>query len=203
MLNRLVKRFYRQPVVLALFAFCIGSVLWFVDLTTASRISYNEQEKLQSTLAEVLSNHPYDNNLALTKNTLYDEVIQQTRTIYTASLNGIHSATIISAMAADGYAGQIELLVGISAKGNIVGVRVIQHQETPGLGDDIELRRSNWILSFNGKNINTPIVWAVKRDGGTFDQFTGATITPRAVVNAVRKTLIFYDAHQHEIFSRL
>lgn len=198
--NSVFKRFNRQSVVLALFGFCIGSALWLLDLTTASRIDDNKEARLQSTLAEVLANHPYDNNLAATKKTIYDDTNQQTRTVYTASLKQSLSAIIISAQAPDGYAGQIDLLVGISADSTIVGVRVVQHQETPGLGDDIELRRSNWILSFDGKTISTPLHWAVKRDGGTFDQFTGATITPRAVVNAVRNTLTFYEAHQHELF---
>jgi len=98
--------------VLALFAFCIGSALWLLDLATGSRINLNKEARLQSTLAEVLANHPYDNNLTATKKTIYDDTNQQTRTVYTATLKERLSAIIISAQAPDGYAGQIDLLVG-------------------------------------------------------------------------------------------
>ena len=199
MLGGLSNMLNRHSIVLALFALCTGTVLWVLDLTTTQRIQNNTEAKIQTTLAEVLARNPYNNNLASTKKSIYDETSQQNRTIYTARLNNTLSATIISAQAPDGYAGKIDLLIGISASNEIAGVRVIQHRETPGLGDDIELRRSDWILSFNGLKIDTSLTWAVKRDGGTFDQFTGATITPRAVVNAVRDTLIFYEAHQHEL----
>lgn len=191
----------RQSVVLACFALAIGSALWLFDLTTSTKISLNKQTQLTQSLAEVLAEKWVTNDLPASRKTLFDAELQFERTIYTASIDKQPTAAIISARATDGYAGDIDLLVGILMDGSITGVRVLQHQETPGLGDDIELRKSNWILDFNGTSLTAPIPWAVKRDGGSFDQFTGATITPRAVVRAVNQTLVFFHNYQSAIFS--
>jgi electron transport complex protein RnfG len=96
------------------------------------------------------------------------------------------------------------LLIAINYEGNIIGVRVLSHQETPGLGDKIELRRSNWILTFNERSLTNPTkdAWKVKKDGGEFDQLTGATITPRAIVKAVYKTLVFYKENRGLIYAK-
>ena len=112
---------------------------------------------------------------------------------------------ILQANAPDGYSGTIGLLIGIMADGTLSGVRVIQHKETPGLGDQIELAKSRWITSFNGKSLTHPTEtgWAVKKDQGDFDQFAGATITPRAVVTAVHKALQYFDHYHAELFAQL
>jgi len=112
-------------------------------------------------------------------------------------------AIIAAPTAPDGYNGSIKLLVAIRQNGDLMGVRVVAHQETPGLGDAIDSNKSNWIYSFNGRSLNNPelIDWKVKRDGGHFDQFTGATITPRAVVKMVLKTLQYYQANQTTLAS--
>jgi Na+-translocating ferredoxin:NAD+ oxidoreductase subunit G len=106
--------------------------------------------------------------------------------------NGSLTAYIVETTAPDGYSGNIDLIVALTPDGTILGSRVLNHQETPGLGDKIEARRSPWILSFNGKTVteDNAAKWAVRKDGGDFDQFTGATITPRAVVNAVRNAAL-------------
>lgn len=111
-------------------------------------------------------------------------------------------AVIIPAVAPDGYSGAIKLIVGINRDGSIAGVRVLSHNETPGLGDKIDLKKSDWILEFNGKSLHNPSIeqWRVKKDGGEFDQLTGATITPRAVVKQVRKTLEFFYATEDILF---
>jgi len=110
---------------------------------------------------------------------------------------------ILQAIAPDGYSGAIHLLVGIHADGRVAGVRVIGHRETPGLGDKIELAKSPWIRSFEGKSLTNPAAdgWAVKKDRGEFDQFAGATITPRAVVGAVHRALQYFDAHKAELLA--
>jgi len=110
---------------------------------------------------------------------------------------------ILQAIAPDGYSGAIHLLVGIHADGRVAGVRVIGHRETPGLGDKIELAKSPWIRSFEGKSLSSPEAegWAVKKDRGEFDQFAGATITPRAVVGAVHRALQYFDAHKAELLA--
>ncbi len=109
-----------------------------------------------------------------------------------------------TSVAPDGYSGEIRLLVGVLADGSISGVRVLAHRETPGLGDPIEIERSDWITGFNGRSLGNPVLaqWDVARYGGDFDAFTGATITPRAVVRAVKNTLIYFAQNRERIFAR-
>ena len=122
---------------------------------------------------------------------------------YIATLRGQPSAVILQVTAPDGYSGAIHLLVGIKAGGQLAGVRVLRHKETPGLGDKIELSKSPWVKSFDNKSLANPGAdgWAVKKDGGKFDQFAGATITPRAVVKAVHQALQYFDQHQAELLA--
>lgn len=95
------------------------------------------------------------------------------------------------------------MIVGVNRDGTIAGARVLSHKETPGLGDKVELSKSNWILGFDGRSLQNPQAsqWKVKKDGGEFDQFTGATITPRAVVQQIKRVLEFVAAHETELFS--
>jgi electron transport complex protein RnfG len=115
---------------------------------------------------------------------------------------GTTVAVLLNVVAPDGYAGPIRLLVAVDAAGRVLGVRVLEHRETPGLGDAIESRRSDWLRGFDGRSLVDPPRdrWEVRRDGGDFDQFTGATVTPRAVVRAVRKTLVHVERHHDELF---
>ena len=109
---------------------------------------------------------------------------------------------IIPATAHDGYTGDIDLIVGVNVDGTIAGVRVLNHRETPGLGDKVDLRKSDWVLDFSGRSLSDPTanLWAVKKDKGVFDQFTGATITPRAVVAVILRTLQFAANNRTELF---
>lgn len=129
--------------------------------------------------------------------------LEQGGNINLARESGQITAAIVPAVAPDGYSGPIRLLVGVNRDGTVAGVRVIGHSETPGLGDKVELKKSDWILSFNGTSLQEPPPerWKVERDGGDFDQFTGATITPRAVVGQVKRVLEFVAAHHDTIFS--
>jgi electron transport complex protein RnfG len=123
---------------------------------------------------------------------------------YRARLNGQLSAVILEAVAPDGYSGDIKLLVAVRADGELAGVRVLAHKETPGLGDYIDIGHSEWIKkNFDGQSLaKTPDdAWKVKKDGGRFDYMAGATITPRAVVKAVHKTLQYFAAHREELFT--
>lgn len=109
----------------------------------------------------------------------------------------------MTATAPDGYNGKIEMIIAITIEDKITGIRVLKHNETPGLGDKVELRKSNWINSFTGKQyiVKQDSRWKVKKDGGMFDQFTGATITPRAVVNSVKNTVTDFSTNQSKFFN--
>ncbi len=122
---------------------------------------------------------------------------------YVARKQGAATAVVLEAVAPDGYAGEIRLLIGIQADGRVAGVRVTGHKETPGLGDYIEIARNPWIGQFTGKSLAAPVdaAWKVRKDGGAFDYLAGATITPRAVVKAVRKTLQYFEAHKAELLA--
>jgi electron transport complex protein RnfG len=123
-------------------------------------------------------------------------------TVYRARMDGLPVAVMMIITAPDGYNGDIRLLAGIDAEGAVIGVRVISHKETPGLGDPIEIEKSDWILGFNKKSLRNPESngWGVKRDDGQFDQFTGATISPRAVVKVMHNTLLYFDANKQMLF---
>jgi len=122
--------------------------------------------------------------------------------VYRARYQGEPVAAIFNSIAPNGYSGKIHLLVGVYYDGSIAGVRAVKHNETPGLGDAIEIQKSDWILDFNAKSLGNPPAdqWLVKRDKGVYDQFTGATITPRAVVQAVKNTLLYYEQNAEIIF---
>lgn len=124
--------------------------------------------------------------------------------VFVAVENGVPLATIIASVAPDGYNAPIRLLVGIAPDGTLTGVRVVSHRETPGLGDPIEVEKSDWIRQFDGKSLDNPprAQWAVDKDDGAFDSLTGATITPRAVVRAVRRTLEYYALNRSALFAR-
>ena len=116
---------------------------------------------------------------------------------------GAPAAALFAVTARDGYSGPIRILVGIREDGTITGVRILEHRETPGLGDKIESSRSDWVFQFDGRSIGDPGIddWAIRRDGGQFDQLSGASVTPRAVTGAIRDTLLYFDANREEIFA--
>lgn len=193
----------RHGIVLAAFALLVTLALAIAQFVTKDRIHDNERNRVQSTLAEVLPKHSYDHPLEDNSIEIFDQIANRYRTCYVASRNGKPVAIIITATAADGYSGDIEMLVGILADGTISGVRVTKHSETPGLGDAIEVQRSAWIKSFDGKSRTVPAEsrWTVKKHNGEFDQFTGATITPQAVVIEVQNTLQFFETVKPQLFN--
>ncbi|EHD21400.1 MULTISPECIES: electron transport complex subunit RsxG [Brenneria] len=172
----------------------IGGVWW----ATYHEIELRHQEDTQRQLAAVFPPTLHDNPLSDSEITLTLE--GENVRIYRAALQGRPSGVVMFG-AERGYSGTISLLIGINADGELTGVRTISHTETPGLGDKIELSHGDWILGFNGKSLQntTEKQWRVKKDGGDFDAFTGATITPRAVVKSVHQTLLLFQHHRAEL----
>lgn len=205
--RNVVRNMVTGGALLAAFAIVGVTLVALTWRETAPQIAENERHVLMSSLNEVLPPEAHDNDL------LEDAITVQSPerlgtvapvTIYRAYKDGEPAAALFTTVAPDGYSGEIRLLVGVSADGVVTGVRVLAHKETPGLGDDIEIERSDWITAFAQNSLDNPPLedWDVKRYGGAFDQFTGATITPRAVVRAVRNTLIYFREHRDEIFAR-
>jgi electron transport complex protein RnfG len=200
-LEKLRPKLGYQTGVLAGFALAAALLLGMADLATRGVIQLRLEEDLKAKLEEVIPAEMHDNDLLFDTVTLpsADANLGAPETIvYLAKKQGNVNAVCFKFVAPDGYAGAISLVMGIDKNGEILGVRVISHTETPGLGDKIEISKSKWILSFNGKSLDNVSFeqWAVKKDNGIFDQFSAATITPRKVVLAIRRGLEFYKANQ-------
>lgn len=186
------------------FAFLGSALLAITHALTADRIAENERQAVLRGIEEVVLPGRYDNSpaediLLLAPDPLLDG--ENPVLAYRARKSGRPVAAIIKSVAPNGYNGRIGLLVGINFDGSTSGVRVVRHKETPGLGDAIETRKSDWVLSFNNRTLGDTD-WAVQKDGGDFDQFTGATITPRAIVQAVEKTLQYFEDNREAIFAQ-
>jgi electron transport complex protein RnfG len=195
----------RSAAALGLVAIIGTALLTVVHHLTAERIEAEERRVVQQQLGQILPADSYDNVLLDDRFSFSDTAWfsrGQTVTAYRARKQGQAVAVILRFKAVDGYNGDIHLLAGIRVDGSLSGVRVISHKETPGLGDAIEAEKSNWVLGFNGKSLFSPSErsWTVKKDGGQFDQFTGATITPRAVVNAVHSALEYFESASDTLF---
>lgn len=183
---------------------CMVSVLLIIgNLETSDRIEHHIETEKRAILAEVLPASLYDNEPLSTAEPLPQTgAFSSPPILYTATRDGQFSGAALQT-SVYGWGSDIQFIAAIDASGEITGVRVIDHKETPGLADGIELSKSNWILGFNGRSLrNTPASsWAVKKDGGDIDQFTGATITPRAVVKGVYQSLQSLDQHRQQVLS--
>ncbi|AST68888.1 MULTISPECIES: electron transport complex subunit RsxG [Kosakonia] len=184
----------KHGVTLALFAAGSTGLTAAINQMTKSTIADQAVLQQKALFDQVLPPESYTNALAQSCYVVSDPALGKgSHRVWIAQKEDKPVAAVIESTAPDGYSGAIQLLVGADFSGTVLGVRVTEHHETPGLGDKIELRISNWITYFAGKKIDGPADshFAVKKDGGDFDQFTGATITPRAVVNAVKRTGIY------------
>ena len=201
---------YRQivitTIILLLFAL-IGTALVVTTFdNTRERIAANERATLLRKLHQLIQPEQHDNTLLEDTLLVTDKTLLGTGrpvTVYRARKASQPVALVITPIAPDGYSSSIKLLVGINVDGTLSGVRVVAHRETPGLGDAIDETRSDWIHIFDNKSLGNPLLarWKVKKDGGDFDQLTGATITPRAVVKAVRQALLYYRDNQEALFA--
>lgn len=189
----------KNSLLLGLFALATAAILAGTNAATETRIAAAERQAAQRALLEIVPLDRHDNDLLMDTQPIDPQYwpmlgLKQGGEVNIARAGGRPVAVIVPAVAPDGYSGDIKLIIGINADGTLAGVRTLAHNETPGLGDKIDLKKSRWMLSFDGKSLTNPTLedWEVKKDGGVFDQFTGATITPRAVVHQVRRALQFY-----------
>lgn len=194
----------RAAAMLGIAALLATALLAGIHGATSQRIAERERQQALARLAAVLPPSLYDNDPVADTVFVTDARLGPGgHAVHRARREGAAVAVAIAATAPDGYAGPIGLIVGIDKDGTVLGVRVLSHSETPGLGDPVEERRSDWIHGFAGRSLGDPPAarWTVRRDGGDFDAFTGATITPRAVTHAVRRVLEFHATEGERLFS--
>lgn len=202
---KLTHSISKNSFLLGCFALITAGLLASVNQVTKGPIAEAERAAARKALLEILPPHTHDNQLLDDTLALTDAWQKQLNSsadanIHLARKGGKVIAAIVPITAPDGYSGKIKMIVGINRNLTIAGVRVLTHSETPGLGDKIELKKSDWILSFNGKALGSTR-WQVKKDGGEFDQFTGATITPRAVVKQTKNALAFAKENHSVLFT--
>ena len=196
----------RNSVLLALFAVSTAVLLAGTYLLTQERIEEEKRRAEEKALLEIVPRERHDNSMLDTTLPVGPQSeglgLRQDKRIYLARSGGRPVAAIIPATAPDGYSGDIDLVVGVNADGTIAGVRALSHKETPGLGDKVDLKKSDWVLGFEGRSLDNPqpAGWAVKKDKGVFDSFTGATITPRAVGAATLRVLQYAEANRETLF---
>ena len=200
------KNILASGLILGFFGILGALLVSGTEQQTRDIIIHNERMALLNQLYELVPQSEIDNDFLqhpLTLDAPEFLGISNT-TAYVGTRQGKLAAIVFEATIPNGYAGPILMLVAVDSKGTLKGVRIVSHSETPGLGDKVELERSDWVLGFNGKSLTNPgeSQWKVKKDGGLFDQFTGATITPRAIVNSVRKALLYFDQEHQAIFKR-
>ncbi|WP_027329671.1 electron transport complex subunit RsxG [Marinimicrobium agarilyticum] len=200
----------KNSLLLGAFALVTAGVLAGTYQLTRDKIAEAERAAAAAALLEIVPEDEHDNDLLSDTIKVPEAALEQLgldrqEAIHLARRDGEVTAAIIPAVAPDGYSGDIRMIVGVNRDGSIAGVRVLTHNETPGLGDKVDLKKSDWILDFTGHSLGSPPRdnWKVKKDGGYFDQFTGATITPRAVVKQVRGVLTFVEEHRDLLFSQV
>jgi electron transport complex protein RnfG len=199
---------WKSGVTLAVIAAICTSLVAITWQLTAERIETNKKEWLERSLQPALAGLFFDSSVTESMLMIpppHELPGSGTAIIYRVYAGEKPVAALFVVSARDGYAGPIRLLVGIAMDGTVTGVRVLEHRETPGMGDRIEITKSDWVLQFDGHSLQDPepARWALKGDGGDFDQLTGASVTPRAIVNAIRETLTYFDANRVAVFAAM
>ncbi len=202
----ILKHASKTAFTLIAFTFVFTALLAFIFQLTKAPIEKAEATARLGLFSQIVPPNLHDNDLLTdTVSIAPNDLLGNTQPIIAsrARLNNAPAAVILEAIAHDGYAGDIKLLIAIKFDGSIAGVRVLKHKETPGLGDYIDIAKDNWIKLFNGESLTKTAgeKWAVKKDGGAFDYRAGATITPRAVVKAVHKALQYFEANKETLFA--
>jgi len=204
--STILKASARTTAIMIAFTVIGTAMLAYTFDITRGIISQNEEAEKLALISQTLPHNIFDNNLvqdAITLPPSDDLGNDKPSQAFRASLNGKTTAIVLEVVAPDGYSGKIKLLVAILSNGEISGVRVVVHNETPGLGDYIDIAKNAWIKIFDGASLITIRTqdWKVKKDGGQFDYMTGATITPRAVVKAVHKSLQYFEKNQTQLLA--
>lgn len=202
--RQMIRQVLLSAVVLGVFGVLGALLVSFTWSATAERIAWNERQMFLRNVYKLVPREEITNELLKDVVTVNDPALSPAPVkVYRARHDGKPLALIFSPVQHPGYAGPIRLMVAVRADGVLGGVRVLSHSETPGLGDNIDEEKSDWILSFSGKSLGNPPLekWKVKKDGGVFDQFTGATITPRRVVAAVRATMLYFQKEKKRLFT--
>jgi electron transport complex protein RnfG len=195
----LLERVPYQTILLGVCAAIAAGLLLGVDNATREPIAQRKMEDLQLSLAQVVPDDLHDNNM-VAKPLLLTGADGKELKVYQGTKAGNVTALVWETVGF-GYAGEIRTIIALDPDGKILGTRVLSHKETPGLGDKIEAAKADWITKFTGLSLGNPPAeqWKVKKDGGQFDQFSGATITPRAVVKSLHEALQFFAAHKTEM----
>lgn len=200
----LFKQMRQSAFRLSLYVMLGVGLLMLTYQVTKEDIVAAERDFMVKTIHQLLPKNSFNNALLEDKKIIASPLLgrQAPVTIYRARQDDQPVAVVFEFSAPDGYSGEIHLIIAVKSNGNIAGLRVLKHKETPGLGDKIEVKKSNWILSFNDKSLTDPTAyqWQVKKDGGEFDQFTGATITPRAVIKATQNALTFVNQQGESLY---
>lgn len=207
-MSTMTQSIRRSAIGLGIFAIITGGTIAVTQAITEDRITEQAARAEARALFEIIPESSHNNDLLKDTITLPANDRLSTNgpvTVWVARQNSKPVGMIMPAIAPDGYSGAIKLLVGVDLKGVVLGVRVIGHKETPGLGDRIETKKSSWIREFKGRSLGSPVPreWNVKKNGGAFDQLTGATITPRAVVKAVKRSLVYLRENKQVIQAQL
>jgi electron transport complex protein RnfG len=204
--SALFRNALRTAAIMLAFAFIGTLLLASVFDVTRAPIEASEKAARLSLFKEILPAQNYDNDLLASQVTIAPNALLGNRLPSIANVAKKQQQTagvILEAIAHDGYSGDIKLLIAIRADGSISGVRVLAHKETPGLGDYIDIAHGNWIKLFDNESLEKTAAekWQVKKDGGQYDYMVGATITPRAVVKAVKQALQFYQQNKQTLFA--
>lgn len=198
----------RNGLTLAFIAAVCTALVASTYHLTHERIAQNEQAWLERSLEPALSGVFFEGSVTESKLIIPAPNELPGRgdaLVYRVYADEQPVAALFSVTAPDGYSGPIDVLIGIDFDGTVTGVRILEHSETPGLGDRIESSKTDWVYQFDGHSLGDPPLdgWAIRRDGGQFDQLSGASVTPRAVIRAIRQTLVYFDENRDMIFARL
>lgn len=202
----IIKHASKTAITLIAFALVFTALLAYVFQITKVPIEQSETKARLALFRQIVPENMHDNDILKDKLTIAPNALlgnKQATIANRARINNTPAAVILKAVAHDGYSGDIKLLIAIKYDGSISGVRVLTHKETPGLGDYIDIAKDDWIKLFDGESLTktSDKNWNVKKDNGQFDYMAGATITPRAVIKAVRKALQYFEANKEILFA--